>query len=85
MITEFKDICAICGAPKEEIHHLVFGTSGRQLAEEDGLKLPVCSKCHKEIHLNSAASRLSKIVGQLQFEQTGTREQFRQRYGRSFL
>jgi hypothetical protein len=50
--------------------------------------------CHSEIHNNGVASGLSKIVGQLLFEmelvkkgvpQEVAREQFRKRYGRSYL
>lgn len=98
MITEYKDICGICGARSSEIHHLVFGRGLRPLADSDGLTLPVCGKCHKEIHYNSVASQLSKILGQVAYEawymsdfgdaETLTktaRESFRTRYGRSYL
>lgn len=90
-ITEYMDNCIFCGRPTNEKHHLVFG-SDRQKAEEDGLVIPICSNCHtmnrntEKIHGNSMACKLSKIVGQLLFEsQLGTREEFRKRYGRSFL
>jgi hypothetical protein len=99
MITEYKDICLVCGAPAAETHHLVFGRGIRPLADEDGLMVPLCAKCHKEIHYSGTAAALSKILGQLQFEdeymaraslygintREFAREAFRKRYGRSYL
>lgn len=94
MLTEYKDICLICGRPKQEIHHLVFGRGMRELAEGDNLTAPLCGKCHKELHYNGIAGAESKIIGQLVYEmdlvaqgipQEMAREQFRKRYGRSYL
>lgn len=94
MLTEYNDICVICGRPKEDIHHLVFGRGLRPLATEDELLTPICRDCHDTIHKNGVAGGLSKIIGQLLFEmdlvkkgipQDMAREQFRKRYGRSYL
>jgi ribosomal protein S14 len=94
MLTKYNNICVICGRPKQDIHHLVFGRGLRELADEDNLTAPLCRMCHDEIHNNGVASGLSKIVGQLLFEmeqvkkgvpQETAREQFRKRYGRSYL
>jgi hypothetical protein len=90
MITKYTEICLICGKPAECTHHLIFGTGLRQLADQDGLTIPLCNSCHNMgkdcIHGNHIAEALSKIIGQLQFEaEKGTREEFRARYGRSYL
>ena len=94
MITEFQNICVICGKPRKEIHHLVFGRGMRPLADADGLTVPLCMSCHKAIHYNGVASEMSKIIGQLEYEmeqvkkgvpQEVARENFRKRYGRSYL
>jgi ribosomal protein S14 len=94
MLTKYNNICVICGRPKQDIHHLVFGRGLRELADEDNLTAPLCRMCHDEIHNNGVASGLSKIVGQLLFEidhvqqgetQDQARETFRKRYGRSYL
>lgn len=75
IITEFTEICAICGKPSECEHHLVFGQGMRNLADEDKLILPMCNDCHNmnhylvsRIHDNPMAEALSKMVGQLAFE-----------------
>lgn len=92
IVTDQSRICIFCGRPADGEHHLIFGTAGRQLAEKDGLKVPICNDCHnmgdklKRIHDNPMAERLSKMLGQAIFEaHIGTREEFRQRYGKSYL
>ena len=92
IVTEHENICAFCGREADGEHHLIFGTAGRELSEKDGLKLPVCNDCHnmgdklRRIHDNPMAERLSKMLGQAVFEgKIGTRDDFRKRYGRSYL
>lgn len=91
IITEYIDICFFCGAQAECTHHLIFGRN-RRLAEEDGIKVPVCNHCHNmshpltQIHDNPMAEKLSKMLGQALWEQHyGDREAFRKRYGKSYL
>lgn len=92
MLSEYSNICAICGKPATEIHHLVFGRGMRELADEDGLTISLCRECHENAHKNE--SWWSKSLGQMEFEiqrvaqgipQEVAREQFRKRYGRSYL
>lgn len=85
MITEYNKNCLICGRPSENIHHLCFGNALRRLSDEDGLTIPVCYPCHEEIHHNKVAMQMSRILGQMEYEKTHTREQFRKRYGVSYL
>lgn len=92
IITKYQKICFFCGYPAECEHHLIFGNGLRELAEEDGLKVPSCNRCHnmgrvvEQIHGNVMAERLSKMLGQAIYEaKIGDRESFRQRYGKSFL
>lgn len=92
IVTEYKEICFFCGRHAEAEHHLIFGTMGRELSEKDGLKVPTCNNCHnmgdklRRIHDNPMAERLSKMLGQAIFEcKIGTREEFRKKYGKSYL
>ena len=72
-----------CGKPTQTEHHLLFGIGIRELAEEDGVKMPVCDAEHnmaggtRQIHDNSIAEKLSKIAGQLAWE----KEYYRSLYG----
>ncbi len=100
IVTKYESYCVFCGQPTTTDHHLVFGRGIRQLADEDGLKLPVCDKCHtlgnltERIHDNIMAEKLSKICGQLAYEKQKRSEgfttdesriMFRKRYGVSYL
>lgn len=93
---QFKGYCFFCGKPCETEHHLLFGSSMRKLAEEDGIKVPTCDECHviggllRRIHGNPMAEKLSKMLGQAFYERNEcakglsideAREKFRKRYG----
>lgn len=60
--------------------------------EQDGLKVPACNNCHnmgrttERVHDNPMAEKLSKILGQAVYEaKIDSREEFRARYGKSYL
>ena len=91
IVTEDEKTCFFCGRPAECEHHLIFGSGSRKLAEEDGLKVPSCNRCHnmgtstESIH-NNIMAELSKMLGQAVYEaRIGSRESFRARYGKSYL
>lgn len=92
IVTEYENICIICGRAAEAEHHLIFGTAGRNLSEKYGLKVPICNGCHtmnekcRRIHDNPMAEKLSKMLGQAIFEaKVGSRDDFRKIFGRSYL
>lgn len=68
MITKFDELCIICNKPSVDTHHLIPGTSGRRLSDEDGLTIPLCRNCHDQIHNNDKMLVLTKIIGQLAWE-----------------
>lgn len=93
MITEYEDYCILCNRPRTDIHHCVFGVGRRNLAEVDGLTMPLCASCHRAIHQGKMQT-LSKIIGQLLYERNKcaegmtveeARESFRRRYFESYL
>lgn len=96
----YSGYCFFCGSPNVSgVHHLVFGRGFRDLADQDGLMVPVCSSCHTtgkisdRVHDNPMAEKLSKMFGQAIYERNEcakgatldeAREKFRKRYGRSY-
>lgn len=87
-------VCYLCGRngngdPLEE-HHC-FGGANRKLSEKDGLKVYLCgSRCHRNgfmaVHQNKKTADALKKKAQAAWESRyGTREEFRQRYGRNYL
>lgn len=92
IVTDYEDMCFFCGKPSDCEHHFLFGNGIRPLADEDGIKVPICNTCHTlgsvtgRIHDNPMAEKLSKMLGQAIWEKNyGDREVFRKRYGKSYL
>ena len=91
MITEYTEICILCGKPKEDTHHLLNGNN-RATCDEDNITIPLCRKCHTEIHKNATCEKLCKIIGQLAWESNyyaegrkDARKQFLKRYRKSYI
>jgi predicted HNH restriction endonuclease len=81
-----KVYCAICGQAAVNTHHLIYGRGLRQLADEDGLTIPLCFNCHSHIHDDGVLGTMSKMLGQMMYERDkGSRADFIKRYGRSWL
>lgn len=77
-MTEYTELSAFSARPKECDHHLVYGSGLRELSDQDGLILPLCNDEHnicrdgdrtKIIHGNAAAGKLSKMLGQVAWEE----------------
>ena len=75
-VTEYEQYSVFSGVPTSTHHHLLFGRGIRNLAEQDGIWIPVTDAEHNmnskgtinQIHSNPAAEKLSKIAGQLAWE-----------------
>ena len=100
MITKYMDFCIICSKPKDDVHHCFKGHKQRHLADADGLVIPVCRECHEKIHKHKELNVLVERIGQLAWEReqlisnqelpfddlsAAVREDFRSRYGRSYI
>lgn len=93
MITKYDKNCVICGCPTTDFHHTIFGAL-RHIADKHNLVIPMCRICHTELHGNTVACELSRIVGQLAYEkhkvaegltEDEAREAFLHEFGRSYL
>ena len=86
-----KGICYLCGAEGETEEHHCFGGPNRRLSEHYGLKVYLCIPCHRTgrdaVH-NGGTANIRKLHEDAQrvFEQKwGTRDYFRQVFGRNYL
>lgn len=76
-----------------EEHHIFFGTSNRKKSEKYGLKVNLCTwhhkgninGCREAVHSNREYADMLHKIGQKKFEETHTREEFREEFGRSWL
>lgn len=68
IITKYDNMCLICNSPYVERHHLLGGTSKRQLADVDGVFCGLCPKHHNSskmsVHQNKEMKVLSQALAQ---------------------
>lgn len=79
--------CYVCGNPYVECHHLYKGVKCRKIADREGMWVWLCSKHHRELHDNAGRGLDMDLMqlGQQIFEETHTREEFRQLFNKSYL
>ena len=80
--------CYICQLAVATEEHHIFGASNRRHSEEDGLKVRLCRRCHEHLHFGKNGQKTLKALqqaGQSKFDETRSREEFMERYGRSWL
>ena len=88
VLVDDMEHCVVCGSDKVQIHHVLMGTACRKLADEDGYIIPLCLNHHTGqdgIHKHRDFSLRWKMVAQRHFEQTHSRQEFIERYGKSYL
>lgn len=72
IVTEYENLSVFSARKAEERHHLIFGNGAREIAEVDGVWIPICHDEHTasrygktyQIHENLMAEKLSKMFGQ---------------------
>lgn len=91
VITDDLEHCVECGRKADDIHHIFFGEHvNREYAEQDGFLIPLCRKHHTGdwkvcVHGNRQKELKWKMIAQAIYEETHTRDEFRKRYGKSYL
>lgn len=88
-IIQNKKQCFICQRTDGlEDHHIFFGKN-RKKSEKHGLKVWLCQEHHTwgktSPHRNILVDRHLKQIAQAEFEQTHTREEFMNEFGRNYL
>ena len=66
IVTKYENFSAFSGSPKQCEHHLLFGRGIRQLADDDGIWIPLldeelknCQKCVGNLHGNVNILRIN--------------------------
>ena len=80
-----RDDCYLCGKQATDTHHCLFGNK-RAAADKYGLTVRLCRECHNKVHNGHESGDFLKRLAQYTFEdKVGTREEFRQIFGKSYL
>lgn len=87
VLIEDVEHCWLCGSSRNvEEHHCISGRGRRQVCEKYHLTVPLCHLCHMRLHDHGEYDKELKQVAQRYYEKNiGTREDFRQEFGKSWL
>ena len=82
--------CHICGGNyMVQNHHIFGGTANRKLSEKYGLKVPLCWYHHHDsktgVHFSKGLAERLHQEGQRTFEETHTREEFKEIFKKNYL
>lgn len=92
-----EKVCFLCAMlnrdsrPKNwlEEHHVFFGQALRKLSEKHGLKVYLCVDHHRGsengVHYSIKNNRLVQAYAQRSFEETHSREEFMNLFGRNYI
>lgn len=88
-IISTKKECYICGNPNCEEHHIYFGTGNRKISDKNGFTVYLCPTHHRDskhgVHFNKSLDLYLKILCQMEFEKTHTRQEFVKLIGKNYL
>ena len=84
-----KENCFICGRRANEEHHCIYGTANRKLSEKYGLKVYLCTDCHRTgkyaVHRCHEIDLKLKKIAQRKFEKEYPKLSFLQIFGKNYL
>ncbi len=89
-IIQKRKECFKCYAKNDlHSHHIFGGTANRKSSEKYGLKVWLCGLHHNlsndGVHFDKELDAELKKIGQAKFEETHSREEFMQIFGRNYL
>ena len=80
--------CFLCGSTQWIETHHVFSGSYRKASEKHGMTVDLCASCHRGpqgVHQDAEQNKRLKALFQGKFEETHTRQEFRQVFGKNYL
>ena len=86
-ILQDAEECFFCHTTQGlECHHCIHGNANRKIADREGLTVNLCHRCHQKVHDTDREMDLMLIqYAQRKFEETHTRQEFRELFGKSWL
>ena len=88
-IIQAEKECYICGNTQNLHDHHCFGAANRRWSEKFGLKVWLCANCHnmsdRGVHFNKALRIELQQIAQRKFEETHTRQEWMDIFGRNYL
>ena len=82
-------LCYVCGRPGRLHKHHVYGGANRKISEKEGCWIWLCPEHHNMsdsgVHFSRELDLQLKRECQKEWERHGTREEFRQKFGKSWI
>lgn len=83
---EEPETCFLCGVQGQMAHHHLIGGPYRSKSERLGLVIPLCPKCHQNVHDNRKSMLRLRRFAELKMLKAGwTREQWISEFGKDYL
>lgn len=84
-MTDDWETCFLCGKQAQQIHH-IFNKFDKKRSEKYGLLIPLCAKCHSDIHdRNPKTNKELKRLAQTKFIIQFGEELWWKEFGKSYL
>lgn len=81
--------CWFCGKTNELHLHHIYGNANRNISDKNGFVVYLCLRHHtgskQSVHLNKNMDLTLKCCCQSKYEESHTREEFRDLIGKSYL
>lgn len=90
-IIQNKKECFVCKSTYGlEVHHIYFGTKNRPVSDKNGFVLWLCGEHHRGLYgvhgkYGHVLDQKLKQICQKKYEETHTRDEFRQLIGKSYI
>lgn len=91
-IIDGKKKCYLCGREGDlQLHHALHGGANRRLADEDGLWVWLCHRCHMDLHDRGEGDKELQALAEKKWiewnypnDPEKGQEEFIKRYGKSY-
>ena len=80
--------CYLCGSFRDVEKHHVYSGPYRKASEKHRMTVDLCASCHRGphgVHQDAEQNKRLKALFQGKFEETHTRQEFRQVFGKNYL
>ena len=85
ILTDDLTVSFLSGRPTEDVHHCVFGRGRRKMAEREGFIVGLTHEEHMLVHSDRNLQLYFIRLCQVEYEKTGSREQWIRLVGKNYL
>ena len=84
ILTDDLEHCYLCGCPVVDMHE-IYGAGNRKASMRNGFCVPLCRHHHIQVTTTCYENSWLKMICQMKFEGTHTRDEFMAIIGKNYL